>query len=652
MTRIEKILNILEINENVPALVVDEQYKILTCNEAWKDKNGKVKQGKNFLKLFDKNTSLLVQNSFLDSKTFIKIQRREILFNIGKNLKTHNLLISPFKIEDELYFYVFLIIQEDESKLLIYPSSDDGTIASKYNRLIDELRNSYPQTMIEKKNFQYNIDVEREPIIVKDKEKVLFVNNGFSKELKSKEVDLSTVSLKEVFPPSVFSKFQLAEEEVYNLMLLFVIEAADFNPEDIHQKNRMILYPIFNVFEEVDKIIIFGKLDDIAKDNSKKPETSLAQKSKEESEYKNSLNSLAEARIVYDKNTFDILDANNAAAGIYGYEIEELKQLNITDLYPPEEMQLLLTPITQKSILIVKQLTKSSEIISVELERANLVWNGNEACMIIIKTTDRDNHETVNTENDREEESLLTKDIDTEIEEIIENKHSEEPKEEVKKEEKNEPITKKVTEKKSSLLSSLFHEILTPVNVILGFVQEIIDSIDKPTEEQQESAQIIKDNQQLLLQTMNTAVQYAQLEENKIKINIEDFDVSKSLVDLQDSLSRTSEKENATVIFNDIPESLLLKHDRPKLLAAISYFIKFVLKLTNASKVFVSFKSIDNQFYALVKDSDSEISETVSSDMIEIYNSDFLNDKKNFGISSITINLARKLNELLSSKVL
>ena len=39
----------------------------------------------------------------------------------------------------------------------------------------------------------------------------------------------------------------------------------------------------------------------------------------------------------------------------------------------------------------------------VELERANLVWNGNEACMVIIKIVDENSNEPINTENKREE---------------------------------------------------------------------------------------------------------------------------------------------------------------------------------------------------------------------------------------------------------
>jgi len=142
------------------------------------------------------------------------------------------------------------------------------------------------------------------------------------------------------------------------------------------------------------------------------------------------------------------------------------------------------------------------------------------------------------------------------------------------------------------------------------------------------------------------------LDENKIKLNIEEFDINKYLVDLQDSFSREADKENISVVFEKIPDSLLLKHDRSKLLAAISFLVKFVIKLTNSSKIFISFQVIEKQLFLIVKDNDNEISETVSSDILEIFNKPFLIKKKNYGISPITIRLANKLNELLSVKVI
>jgi exonuclease SbcC len=51
----------------------------------------------------------------------------------------------------------------------------------------------------------------------------------------------------------------------------------------------------------------------------------------------------------------------------------------------------------------------------------------------------------------------------------------------------------------------------------------VILNLKRTTEEQEESAQIIKDNQQILLQSMNTAVQYAQLDSDKISFKESKF---------------------------------------------------------------------------------------------------------------------------------
>ncbi len=629
MTDTEKILNLLEINEGIPALVTDEERKIITSNHAWSNNFGQAKLGKSFNKLFDKNTSLLIENSFIDAKAFLKIQRREVQFAVDKTVQNFKILLSPFKLDSKIYIYVLLYNESFPEELLVYPSLDENSVSAKYSEIIAQLKESLPTTLIEKKNLQFAIDSKKDAVAIKDKYQILFTNNSFNRDFNIKDSMTKLLSLENVFTSNLLSKIQLAENELFLSKSSFVIEKRDYTESTIYQAGRILLYPIQNNNGQVETIIIMGSIeanknvtvDQVIADD--KEEHIVVDNVKDQINLEKS----TLAKIVYDKNDFDILDANLAASDLYGYEIKTLKQMNFTQLFPPEDMQKLLMPAEEDGKYIFKQITKDGSTIDVSVGREHILWLEKEACVETITLIQPEEEEIIKIEEFSEENIPIAESI-------------------VDTSELNQ------TEAISDFLSSLFHELLTPVNVILGFVQEIIDSIEDPTEEQEESAQIIKDNQQVLLQAMNTAVQYAQLDENKIKLNIEEFDVNNYLVDLQDSFSRASQNRNINVIFDDIPDTLSLKHDRSKLLAAISYFIKFVIKLTDLPKVFVSLKITGNDFYVLVKDSESGISENVSSDMFEIFNSSLLSGKKNYGIAPITIRLAKKINELLSVKVI
>ena len=47
---------------------------------------------------------------------------------------------------------------------------------------------------------------------------------------------------------------------------------------------------------------------------------------------------------IYEKESLRFLDANDAALKLYGYSLEELQQMDLSDLYTPEDIQTLLDP--------------------------------------------------------------------------------------------------------------------------------------------------------------------------------------------------------------------------------------------------------------------------------------------------------------------
>ena len=626
MTDTEKILNLLDVNEGIPSLVVEEDGNIISGNNIFNENFNLVKRGQNFYSLFDKNTALLIKNNFIDAKIFLKIQRRVVQLKLDDSVINLKLIISPFKLDTKIYFFILLFNNDYEEELLIYPTLDDNDICVRYKSIVSLLKGTLPKTLIEKKNLQYLLDIEKKSIGIKDKVQFLFTNSSFRDNYSIKDNYKNVVTIDDILPEKMNLKIRIAENEVYNTFSLLVIEKKETFSSSTQKFERVILFPILSKNGIVECTLLLGNINIDSSNLIEKPEQKNEKPTIDvDLSEEKVINHSDFAQIIYDKNNFDILDANISASELYGYDIEELKNMNITKLFLPEDMQKLIMPPKENGKFIFRHLTKDGNVIEVNVERENILWNEKEAYSEIIAL------------NQSEEEVIELEEYD--------GRHKLE----------NESIVNAFSEDKpeviTDFLSSMFHEMLTPVNVILGFVQEIIDSIDKPTDEQEESAQIIKDNQTILLHTMNTAVQYAQLYENKIPLNTEEFDLNNYLVDLQDSFSRISDKENANVVFGEIPEPLKIKHDRTKLLAAISYFIKFIIKLSKSPKVFISVKLIDEKIYLLANDSENGISENILSDVIEIFNSPKINERKNYGVSSITIRLAKKLNELLLCKV-
>ncbi|MBK8946161.1 MAG: response regulator [Ignavibacteriae bacterium] len=692
MTITEQILNLLEMNESIPALVLNQFADVVAKNDVWSKYFNNAETGKSFYNIFDKNTSLLIKSSLIDSKTFQKVKTREIQYLSSGKIKNFQLVISPFKIQNNLYFYFLIYDESHTNNFIVYPTIDDFSYYKKYEYIFNLLKTEDRENQIIN-NLKYYVEIEKEPIALKDFSNFLLMNQSFRTFMLPEE-NKQDISLNvRIKTSELLLIIYSLEKEIFGSQNIFVIENTFPNKINIAESSKILIFP----FIRKNETLIIGKLDLQAKFGQP---TNVESPKIEEQQIKSDV-----PTIIYDANNFDILDVNKQCAEIYGYDIDELKKMNLIELFPPEDMQKLLSPEIDAEKIEYTQIKKDGNKIKILAKRENTIWQNRNAYLEIIEIADENekiiseekidieiipqienaeiepveisngitenNIEVINTVEENSEsvkveelveEEILENKIDNEKLTEIPNGISSEQNiisDEIKSEEKIPDAKPNFYQKEiakdnkeiSPFLSFLFHELLTPVNVILGFVQEIIDSIDNLSEEQEESAKIIKENQQILLQTMNSAVQYAKLEENLLPIKVEEFNFKNHILDIEESVSRLAEKQNVKLNFTQSFDKLILQNDRQKLLAAISYFLKLVINLTETKEVFVKLHSTEDNLIISVKDKLSEISENLLNNILELYNSPKSSINNNLGLSSITLRLSQKLNDVIFAKV-
>ncbi|MBA4405792.1 hypothetical protein C0389_00815 [bacterium] len=198
-------------------------------------------------------------------------------------------------------------------------------------------------------------------------------------------------------------------------------------------------------------------------------------------------------------------------------------------------------------------------------------------------------------------------------------------------------------------LSNIFHEILTPINVILGFTQELGESIPIPNEDQKEAIDIIKENQKLLLQIMDNAVEYSTLEQKVIKFRPEEFSFVDILDELKENIRKTAEDKKVEMVYGKISSSLSLETDKQKFTSLLSLFIKFAIQITKENSIYLSAALVDENYCAVrIKDTGNRISPYLVKAMNEIMSDDENMSRRNYGFSRFSVKLAKKLIELLS----
>lgn len=200
----------------------------------------------------------------------------------------------------------------------------------------------------------------------------------------------------------------------------------------------------------------------------------------------------------------------------------------------------------------------------------------------------------------------------------------------------------------AAFLSNLFHELLTPLNVIMGFTQDLWENIENPNDEQKESVEIIKENQRTLLQIMDNAVEYAAFLRKNIKYKIENVRLSDLLPELEEVITKTAKQHGKTVKEGKISSSLEFETDKQKFLSLLGMLINFAVTITKEKELKLSAKKEDDDnFIILIDDLKEGASPYLLKGMHDILTDDENLNRRNYGFSRFSMKLAKKLMEIL-----
>ena len=451
---------------------------------------------------------------------------------------------------------------------------------------------------------------------------------------------------------------------------------------------------------------------------------------------------------IYDKENLKFLEVNEAAIKFYGFSRDEFLQMDLTDLYAPEDIQTLLNSFGDESSenrfsKPFRHRKKDGSIVIVEISKTSFRFNDREAHFNIVKDVTVDlekekqnqvlkvifnatdslifntdasgfitliNHQVIEklgytsnellkssfpslvTDEDRglintsvfqsqikDEISLRTKikqsdgqlldseitafpvlDFNSEIESFtiivkLISVSDTAPKEivrEVIKEVIVEKVPEQTTQSKipdTNFISGIFHEILTPMNVIIGFAQELINGIENPTDEQKETADIIKQNRIKMMDTMNAVVEYSDILQNKSSIKVEDVSVTDVVDALDKNIKDITGLDDIQFGYGKISSSLKFKSDKQKFENLIFYIIKVISRLSKDKKVYFSAYPInEDTFFIGLSDQYGSSSEYVSDTFDMVFNQD--KDPKDYGLPKLTTYLAKVFLSILGGK--
>ena len=558
---------------------------------------------KNFNELFPAYLVKKIESFYLSSLT-------EELIPISEKLNSENELPGNYLL------FLAKVIDKASRKLNVFVTIESRTDSIKFE---DELQNIL---MHRGKMFDILIQKNPEPVFVYEKENLKFleVNDAAIKLYGYSREEFLQMDLTDLYAP----------EDIQTLLDSFGDEASEarFSKPFRHRKKdgSNVLVEISKTsFKYNDKEAHFNIVKDITDTIAKEKQYQILKVVFNESDL-----------MIFNTDASGFINfANQNVFQNLGYSNEDILQSSFASLVSDDDRGIINTSIFQSHL-------KDSVVLQSNFKDSigNLIESEISATPIIDFNGDIDSFTIV-------------------VKPIIPKQKTEQPKEIVKeviKEVVKEVVVEKpaVASQKAiipdaNFLSGMFHEILTPINVIIGFSQELISSTENPTEEQLEASEIINQNRIKMMDTMNAVVEYSDIMQDKSPIKIEDITITDVIEKLDDNIKDITGINDIHFAYGKISSSLKFKTDRQKFENFILSLIKVVSRLSKDKKVYFSSIPVDTDSFLIgISDQYGNPTEYVSRVLEQV----FVNEKdpKDFGLPKLTTYLARILLKFLGGK--
>ncbi len=562
-------------------------------------------------------------------------------------------------------------------------------------------------------------------------------SDEFRKLFTTKAVELNGLNFEEVLSESFADEVHNFLSSSENKKVLFLNEHLEFEEQGKHDY-QVYLNKYYNSVNKsagfsivIEKIKFTDNLQQLIKSRGRMFEFLIQNN--------------PEPIYIYDKENLKFLEVNKAALDLYGYTKDEFLQMDLTDLYTPEDIQTLLSSTGEqqpegKYSKPFRQKRKDGSSVFVEISKISFKYDDKDAHFNIIKdVTDRLElekktqlfkvaFENINdllfitdpegiisfvnqvvidtmglTRNELENSSIVSfvKDDDRiTVTTAVFQSHLKEPtsiKVELKspsgtlipveltaapildfegnvdsftiiirlekpagEEVKTKEIIKEVIVEKpaatseqgfleSSSLSNVFHEILTPMNVILGFAQELTEGIENLSPEQKEAVDIINQNRSKLLSTMNSIIEYSEIQKQKDEWDITELDVTKVVEELDKDIYEITGSRSIEFAYGKISSSLRFETDKHKFDALLNNLIRLISRISKEGKIyFSSYPVDDDNFILMITDTFAAGSEYLATTLQKLFVENY--DPKELGVSKLSAYITANLVKILNGK--
>ncbi len=198
----------------------------------------------------------------------------------------------------------------------------------------------------------------------------------------------------------------------------------------------------------------------------------------------------------------------------------------------------------------------------------------------------------------------------------------------------------------------VFHEILSPFNVIVGFLNEVKDSIISPSDDQKEAFSYIDENKAKLLYTMDSISEYAMIEQDLAATSNSKIRLKDIIRAIQLDYETSNNPYKKSLELTRITEFVSLETDKEKIKNLLYLFVKLASNLTSEPKIYLSAYEYDSSHIVItLKDDLIGITEKFNENLNTLFNFNDVMTLRAHDLSRFSLAAFRRLYESVNGKI-
>lgn len=203
---------------------------------------------------------------------------------------------------------------------------------------------------------------------------------------------------------------------------------------------------------------------------------------------------------------------------------------------------------------------------------------------------------------------------------------------------------------KSSLLSNLSHEIRTPLNGIIGGTEHVM--MTRSTDQElMDQLEIILQSGDRLLETINSLLDLAKIEANKMPVNITETWIQSFLILVLRPMETLAQRKNLTLVRRFQGEDFLAKIDRRFMEMILNNLVSNAVKYSDEGEIVVEQFLEDGMLVLQIIDSGVGMSEEFQEKMFEPFEQESQGNERLFEGTGLGLNITKNLVHMLGGKI-